>query len=66
MTRYTAENFSLREENRQLRSLESVVKAEEAVAQVAAELEEAFQMAMETERSTESKIIISIIGEKVK
>lgn len=61
MTRYTAENFSLREENRQLRSLESVVKAEETAAQVAAELEEAFQRAMETERLTESKIIISFI-----
>lgn len=66
MTRYTAENFSLREENRQLRSLESVLKAEEASAQVAAELEEAFQRATETERPTESKIIISFIGEKVK
>ncbi|XP_040915830.1 kinesin-like protein KIF15-A isoform X2 [Toxotes jaculatrix] len=49
MTRYAAENFSLREENRLLRSLESVVKAEEVVAQVADELEEAFQTAMETE-----------------
>lgn len=54
MTRYTAENFSLREENRQLRSLGSVVKAEEAVAQVSAELEKAFQRAMETERPTET------------
>ncbi|XP_034714633.1 kinesin-like protein KIF15-B isoform X2 [Etheostoma cragini] len=53
MTRYAAENFSLREEIRQLRSLESVVKTEEAAAQVAAELEEAFQRAMETERLTE-------------
>ncbi|KAA8582196.1 hypothetical protein FQN60_008936 [Etheostoma spectabile] len=54
MTRYAAENFSLREENRQLRSLESVMKTEEAAAQVAAELEEAFQRAMETERLTET------------
>ncbi|KAF1374863.1 hypothetical protein PFLUV_G00233480 [Perca fluviatilis] len=54
MTRYAAENFSLREENRQLRSLESVVKTEEAAVQVAAELEEAFQRAMETERLTET------------
>ncbi|XP_029349720.1 kinesin-like protein KIF15 isoform X3 [Echeneis naucrates] len=50
MTRYAAENFSLRQENRQLRSLESVVKAGELVAQVAAELEEAFETAMESER----------------
>ncbi|XP_071353641.1 kinesin-like protein KIF15 [Trachinotus anak] len=54
MTRYAAENFSLREENRLLRSLESVVKAEEVVAQVAAELEEAFQTAMESERLSET------------
>uniref|UniRef100_A0A671WCZ0 Kinesin family member 15 n=1 Tax=Sparus aurata TaxID=8175 RepID=A0A671WCZ0_SPAAU len=43
MTRYAAENFGLRQENRQLRSLESVVKAEEAAAIVAAEVEETFQ-----------------------
>ncbi|CAK6956990.1 kinesin-like protein KIF15-B [Scomber scombrus] len=48
MTRYAAENFSLREENNQLRSLESVVNAQEAVAQISAELDEAFQRAMET------------------
>ncbi|KAM7403058.1 hypothetical protein PAMA_003808 [Pampus argenteus] len=54
MTRYAAENFSLREENRHLRSLESVVNAEEAAVQVAAELEEAFQRAMETEKLTEA------------
>uniref|UniRef100_A0A8C4FH45 Kinesin motor domain-containing protein n=1 Tax=Dicentrarchus labrax TaxID=13489 RepID=A0A8C4FH45_DICLA len=54
MTRYAAENFSLRQENRQLRSLESVVKSEEAAATVAAELDEAFQRAMETERLTET------------
>uniref|UniRef100_A0A8D3BLL4 Kinesin-like protein n=1 Tax=Scophthalmus maximus TaxID=52904 RepID=A0A8D3BLL4_SCOMX len=52
MTRYAAENFSLREENRHLRSLESVVRAEEGVAQVAAELEEAFETAMESERAS--------------
>lgn len=56
MTRYAAENFSLRQENRQLRSLETVVKAEEAAATVGAELEEIFQRVMETERLTESKI----------
>lgn len=66
MTRYAAENFSLRQENRQLRSLESVVKAEEDSATIAAELEETFQRAMETERLTESKIIISFLREKVK
>ncbi|XP_019132634.2 kinesin-like protein KIF15 isoform X2 [Larimichthys crocea] len=54
MTRYAAENFSLRQENRQLRSLETVVKAEEAAATVGAELEEIFQRVMETERLTET------------
>ncbi|XP_053191642.1 kinesin-like protein KIF15-B [Scomber japonicus] len=53
MTRYAAENFSLREENNQLRSLESVVNAQEAVAQISAELDEAFQSAMETENLTQ-------------
>lgn len=56
MIRYAAENFSLRQENHQLRSLESVVKAEESVAAIAADLDEAFHRAMETERLTESKI----------
>lgn len=52
MTRYAAENFTLRQENRQLRSLESVLKAEEAVATTAAELEEMFQLAVESESKT--------------
>uniref|UniRef100_A0A8C7RE03 Kinesin motor domain-containing protein n=1 Tax=Oncorhynchus mykiss TaxID=8022 RepID=A0A8C7RE03_ONCMY len=51
MTRYAAENYSLREENRQLRSLESVKRAKEAAGQAAAELEEEFQRALETEWS---------------
>uniref|UniRef100_A0A668AXD8 Kinesin family member 15 n=1 Tax=Myripristis murdjan TaxID=586833 RepID=A0A668AXD8_9TELE len=55
MTRYAAENYSLREENRHLRSLESVRRAEEAAGQAAAELEEAFHRAHETERQTRSK-----------
>ncbi|XP_039992248.1 kinesin-like protein KIF15-A [Xiphias gladius] len=59
MTRYAAENFSLREENQQLRSLEALVKAEEGVAQVAAELEEAFQTAMESERLKETPVASS-------
>ncbi|XP_040055964.2 kinesin-like protein KIF15 [Gasterosteus aculeatus] len=53
MTRCVAENFSLREEIRRLRCLESAVRAEEDSVQVAAELEEAFQRAVETERPTE-------------
>lgn len=66
MTRYAAENFSLRQENRQLRSLESVVKAEEAAETIAAELSETFQRAMETEGLTESKTIILLIKWKLK
>uniref|UniRef100_A0A3P8ZW28 Kinesin motor domain-containing protein n=1 Tax=Esox lucius TaxID=8010 RepID=A0A3P8ZW28_ESOLU len=54
MTRYAAENYSLREENRQLRSLESVRRAEQAACQAAAELEEEFQRVLETERSDEN------------
>ncbi|XP_049595746.1 kinesin-like protein KIF15 [Syngnathus scovelli] len=54
MTRYAAENYSLREENRQLRSLESVMKAEEEAAQVAQELEEDFQRAVEAEKNAET------------
>uniref|UniRef100_A0A1A8UG06 Kinesin family member 15 n=2 Tax=Nothobranchius TaxID=28779 RepID=A0A1A8UG06_NOTFU len=52
MTRYAAENYSLREENRMLRSLESVMNAEDVCAQVSAELEEAFQKALESEKLT--------------
>ncbi|XP_068195591.1 kinesin-like protein KIF15 [Antennarius striatus] len=59
MTQYAAENFSLRQENRRLRSLDSVVKAEEASATVAAELDETFQRAMETERLTETPAVSS-------
>ncbi|XP_033967309.1 kinesin-like protein KIF15 isoform X2 [Pseudochaenichthys georgianus] len=53
ITRYVAETFALKNENRQLRSLPSVVNAEEAAAQVTADLEDHFQRAMETERCTE-------------
>lgn len=58
MTRYAAENFTLRQENRQLRSLDSVRKAEEAAATTAAELDEMFQKAVESE----SKIVADQIG----
>ncbi|XP_061699754.1 kinesin-like protein KIF15 isoform X3 [Syngnathoides biaculeatus] len=54
MTRYAAENYSLREENRQLRSLESVMNAEEEAARVAHELEEDFQRAIDAEKNTET------------
>lgn len=59
MTRYAAENYSLREENRLLRSLESVMKAEEISAQVSAELEEVFQK--ESESLTGGKGVVLLI-----
>ncbi|KAM9355767.1 kinesin-like protein KIF15 isoform 2-T2 [Pholidichthys leucotaenia] len=52
MIQYAAENSRLKEENRQLRSLELVMKAEETAAEVADELEEVFQKAMEAERES--------------
>lgn len=60
MTRYAAENYSIREENRLLRSLESLMKAEEVATQISAELEEAFQRALESEKLTGSKIVIIV------
>ncbi|XP_054909204.1 kinesin-like protein KIF15-B [Poeciliopsis prolifica] len=59
MTRYAAENYSLREENRLLRSLESVIKCEEVSTQIAAELEEAFQKSLESEKLTEASTAAS-------
>uniref|UniRef100_A0A7N9AMN7 Kinesin family member 15 n=1 Tax=Mastacembelus armatus TaxID=205130 RepID=A0A7N9AMN7_9TELE len=62
MIRYAAENFSLREENRLLRSLGSVVKAEEAVAQLSAELEETFQGAMELETAPSTPVAADTVS----
>lgn len=42
VAKYATENHSLREENKQLRSLESVKRAKEINTQIAAELEKAF------------------------
>ena len=53
ITQYAAENYSLRQENHYLRSLESVAKAEEAAGQAAVELEEAFRLALEASGPTE-------------
>lgn len=60
MTRFAAENSSLREENRLLRSLESVVNAEADAARVSDELEEAFQKAMESENPTTPTASVSV------
>jgi len=53
MTRYAAENYSLREENRHLRSLDSVRRSEEDADQAALELEEALELALEGSKPTE-------------
>lgn len=50
MMRYAAENFSLREEVRSLRALDSVKSARLAAEQCTAELEEAFQKVAESEK----------------
>ena len=55
ITKYMAENYRLREENCQLRSSESVRRAEEVDSQAAAELEKAFQKVLEAEGSAGGK-----------
>ncbi|XP_053813831.1 kinesin-like protein KIF15 isoform X2 [Vidua chalybeata] len=52
IVKYAMENHNLREENKKLRSLQSVKKAHEIDAQTIAELEEAFLEASATEKST--------------
>lgn len=47
MMRYAAENFSLREEVRVLRAMESVKSAQEMAEQCTAELEASFQTQLE-------------------
>ncbi|NXX42477.1 KIF15 protein, partial [Tricholaema leucomelas] len=52
VAKYAMENHNLREENKRLRSLKSVRKAQEIDAQTIAELEKAFLEASATEKST--------------
>ncbi|KAM7070780.1 kinesin-like protein KIF15 [Acridotheres tristis] len=52
IAKYAMENHHLREENKKLRSLQSVKKAQEIDAQTIAELEKAFLEASATEKST--------------
>lgn len=52
IAKYAMENHNLREENKKLRSLQSVKKAQEIDAQTIAELEKAFSEASATEKST--------------
>lgn len=53
------ENHNLREENKKLRSLKAVRKAQEIDAQTIAELEKAFLEASATEKSTGGKDLLS-------
>ncbi|XP_010565268.1 PREDICTED: kinesin-like protein KIF15 [Haliaeetus leucocephalus] len=52
IAKYAMENHNLREENKKLRSLQSVKKAQEIDAQTIAELEKAFLEASATEKNT--------------
>lgn len=55
IAKYAMENQNLREENKKLRSLQSVKKAQEIDAQTIAQLEKAFLEASATEKSTRGK-----------
>uniref|UniRef100_A0A8C0B128 Kinesin family member 15 n=1 Tax=Buteo japonicus TaxID=224669 RepID=A0A8C0B128_9AVES len=55
IAKYAMENHNLREENKKLRSLQSVKKAQEIDAQTIAELEKAFLEASATEKNTGGK-----------
>lgn len=63
MMRYAAENFSLREEVRSLRALESVRCARVAAEQCTAELQEAFQKVLESEKP--SRDTSAVIAETI-
>lgn len=52
IAKYAMENYNLREENKKLRSLQSVKKAQEIDANTIVELEKAFSEASATEKNT--------------
>lgn len=56
VAKYAMENHSLREENRRLRLLEPVKRAQEMDAQTIAVLEKAFSKLFGTEKSDKSEI----------
>uniref|UniRef100_A0A8D0EGC6 Hyaluronan-mediated motility receptor C-terminal domain-containing protein n=1 Tax=Strix occidentalis caurina TaxID=311401 RepID=A0A8D0EGC6_STROC len=58
IAKYAMENHNLREENKKLRSLQSVKKAQEIDAQTITELEKAFLEASATEKNTGGKNIL--------
>uniref|UniRef100_G1NGN4 Kinesin family member 15 n=1 Tax=Meleagris gallopavo TaxID=9103 RepID=G1NGN4_MELGA len=59
IAKYAMENHNLREENKRLRSLQSVKKAQEVDAQTIAELEKAFLQASATEKNTGGQHVYS-------
>uniref|UniRef100_A0A8V0Z5V9 Kinesin family member 15 n=1 Tax=Gallus gallus TaxID=9031 RepID=A0A8V0Z5V9_CHICK len=59
IAKYAMENHNLREENKRLRSLQSVKKAQEVDAQTIAELEKAFLQASSTEKNTGGQHVYS-------
>uniref|UniRef100_A0A8C2SZS1 Kinesin family member 15 n=1 Tax=Coturnix japonica TaxID=93934 RepID=A0A8C2SZS1_COTJA len=62
IAKYAMENHNLREENKRLRSLQSVKKAQEVDAQTIAELEKAFLQASATEKNTGGKNMLKSEG----
>lgn len=56
VAKYAMENHSLREENRRLRLLEPVKRAQEIDAQTIAKLEKAFSDASDTERGDKGEV----------
>jgi len=61
IAKYAMENHNLREENKKLRSLQSVKKAQEIDAQTVAELEKAFFEASATEKNSGGKNVLIIL-----
>ncbi|XP_066546509.1 kinesin-like protein KIF15 [Amia ocellicauda] len=59
VAKYAMENHSLRQENQQLRALESVKRARELNAEVAAQLEKAFLETTASEKPTASQLVYS-------
>jgi len=62
IAKYAMENHNLREENKRLRSLQSVKKAQEVDAQTIAELEKAFLQASSTEKNTGGENMIKFLS----
>ena len=62
IAKYAMENHNLREENKRLRSLQTVKKAQEVDAQTIAELEKAFLQASSTEKNTGGENMLKFLS----